>query len=93
MLNRWIVSAFTVLVLTACASATPEQQVIDDAASALGGASHIKSLKSLTIQGTGSAPNAGQNRTPDDELPKLLPKLNELAEAAGPTAYLGPEAS
>jgi hypothetical protein len=31
--------------------------------------------------------------TPYDELLKLLPKLAELAEAAGPTAYLGPEAS
>ena len=30
---------------------------------------------------------------PYDELLKLLPKLAELAEAAGPTAYLGPEAS
>jgi hypothetical protein len=57
------------ITLTACASPTPEQQVIDDAAEALGGASHIRSLKALTIQGTGTAPNAGQNRTPDDELP------------------------
>jgi hypothetical protein len=30
---------------------------------------------------------------PYDELLNLLPKLAELAEAAGPTAYLGPEAS
>jgi len=54
---------------------TPEQQVIDDAAKALGGASHIRSLKALTIQGTGTAPNAGQNRTPDDDLPVW--KVNE----------------
>jgi hypothetical protein len=57
------------LFLCACAPATPEQQVIDDAADALGGASRIRSLNALTIQGTGTAPNAGQNRMPDDELP------------------------
>ena len=69
-MKRLSVSLFLTLILTvACAPPTPEQQVIDDAAKALGGASHIKSLKSLTIQGTGAAPNAGQNRTPDDELP------------------------
>src|SRR5688572_13071848 len=57
------------LLLGACAPATPEQQVIDDAVKALGGASRIRDVKTLTIQGTGAAPNAGQNRTPDDELP------------------------
>jgi hypothetical protein len=57
------------LVTAACARPTPEQQVIDDAAEALGGASKIQNLKTLSIQGTGSAPNVGQNRTPDDELP------------------------
>ena len=67
-MSRYIVFLITLMV-SACAQATPEQQVIDDAAEALGGASRIKSLKALTIQGTGSAPNAGQNRTPDDELP------------------------
>lgn len=74
-MNRWIATALTALVVAACAPPTPEQQVIDDAANALGGASHIKSLKALTIQGTGTAPNAGQNRTPDDDLPVW--KVNE----------------
>ena len=64
------------LSIPACAPPTPEQQVIDDAADALGGASNIRGLKALTIQGTGSAPNAGQNRTPDDELPVW--KVNEF---------------
>ena len=64
------------LSIPACAPPTPEQQVIDDAADALGGASTIRGLKALTIQGTGSAPNAGQNRTPDDELPVW--KVNEF---------------
>ncbi|HET9193970.1 MAG TPA: MBL fold metallo-hydrolase [Vicinamibacterales bacterium] len=62
----------TVLVaslLCACAPATQEQQVIDDAVEAMGGAGRIREVKALTIQGTGTAPNAGQNRTPEDELP------------------------
>ena len=66
-------------LLTACAAATPEQQVIDDAAEALGGAGRIRSAKALTIQGTGSAPNVGQNRTPDDELPVW--KVNEYTRS------------
>jgi hypothetical protein len=36
---------------------------------------------------------ARHTAAPYDELLQLLPKLAELAEAAGPTAYLGPEAS
>lgn len=68
----FVVVAF---LMCACAPATPEQQLIDDATAALGGAPRINSLKALTIQGTGTAPNAGQNRMPDDELPVW--KVNE----------------
>ena len=52
-----------------CASPTPERRIVDDAANALGGASRIQSLTALHVTGSGSAPNAGQNRMPDDELP------------------------
>jgi hypothetical protein len=34
---------------------------------------------------------AGHSDAPYDVLLSLLPKLGELAEAAGPAAYLGPE--
>jgi hypothetical protein len=34
---------------------------------------------------------AGHTDAPYDVLLKLLPKLGELAEPAGPAAYLGPE--
>ncbi len=64
-----------VCMTAACAPATPEQQVIDDAVEAVGGADLIRDLKALTIQATGAAPNAGQNRLPDDELPVW--KINE----------------
>jgi hypothetical protein len=42
---------------------------VDDAAAALGGADRITSLTAIEIVGTGAAPNAGQNRMPEDELP------------------------
>src|SRR5262245_6783504 len=63
--------AFVVIAALAagCSSTPPERQAVDDAAAALGGASRIQTLTSLQISGSGSAPNAGQNRMPDDELP------------------------
>ena len=58
-----------VVLVSACSSAPPERRVIDDAAAALGGADRILALKAIELTGSGSAPNAGQNRMPDDELP------------------------
>jgi hypothetical protein len=55
--------------MNACAPASPARRTIDDAAAALGGADRILSLAALQIVGSGVAPNAGQNRMPDDELP------------------------
>jgi hypothetical protein len=68
-MNRRAAYALITILASACAPAIPEQQVIDDAVEAMGGAGRIRDVKGLTIQGTGTAPNAGQNRTPDDELP------------------------
>jgi len=56
-------------MFAACASAPPERRLIDDAAAALGGADRLTSLRTLVIEATGTAPNAGQNRMPDDDLP------------------------
>lgn len=59
-----------VLTLTsACASTPPERQAVDGAAAALGGLDRIKALKSIAVEGEGDAPNIGQNRMPDSELP------------------------
>jgi hypothetical protein len=68
-MTRICTLAFVACVAVGCSSAPPERQIIDDAAAALGGASRIQSLTALHITGSGSAPNAGQNRMPDDELP------------------------
>ena len=56
-------------VASACTSQPPERKTLDDAATALGGSERIQSLKAIEITGSGDAPNAGQNRMPDDELP------------------------
>src|SRR5687767_8542466 len=51
--------------LVGCTRATPEQQVINDAAEALGGRDRILAVKTLTIEGGGSQGNLGQDMTPD----------------------------
>lgn len=40
--------------LTACAPPTPEQQIINDAAAALGGRENIQAVKTLAIEGEGT---------------------------------------
>ena len=50
--------------LTACAQPTPEQQIIDDAAAALGGADRILAVSTLTFEGEGTRYNLGQDVTP-----------------------------
>jgi len=53
-----------------CASAPPpERALVDQAAAALGGADRIRALKSIRVEGEGDAPNLGQNRMPDSDLP------------------------
>jgi glyoxylase-like metal-dependent hydrolase (beta-lactamase superfamily II) len=49
----------------ACTRPTPEQQVIDDAAAALGGRDRIVAVKTLVIEGEGSNGNLGQDMSPD----------------------------
>src|SRR5262245_63859154 len=66
----------TAILIGACAPASPERGTVDAAADAMGGADRLRSLAVVQIEGTGSAPNAGQNRMPDDELPVW--KVNEF---------------
>jgi glyoxylase-like metal-dependent hydrolase (beta-lactamase superfamily II) len=49
----------------ACSKATPEQQVINDAAAALGGRDRILAVKTLVIEGDGANGNLGQDLTPE----------------------------
>jgi hypothetical protein len=56
-------------IASACASPPPERQLVNDAADALGGADRIRALAAIAVEGEGDAPNVGQNRLPDSELP------------------------
>jgi glyoxylase-like metal-dependent hydrolase (beta-lactamase superfamily II) len=51
--------------LAGCAQPTPEQQFINDAATALGGRSRIEAVKTLTIEGEGVNYNLGQDMKPE----------------------------
>src|SRR3989475_3600289 len=60
----WFV-LFAAATWSACAQSTPEQQVINDAAAALGGSGRIQAVKTLVIEGEGTNGNLGQDMTPD----------------------------
>src|SRR5712691_11406691 len=60
--TTWL--ALFAAALTACTQATPEQQIINDAAAALGGRDRILAVKTLVIEGTGANGNLGQDMTP-----------------------------
>jgi glyoxylase-like metal-dependent hydrolase (beta-lactamase superfamily II) len=63
----WVILAAA--VAGGCSQATPEQQVINEAAEALGGRGPIEAANTLVLEGTGQNRNLGQNRRPDAELP------------------------
>lgn len=55
----------TLVMLTACSTPTPlEQQIVQDAAAALGGAEKLQSIKTLVIEGEGTQYNLGQDVVP-----------------------------
>jgi Metallo-beta-lactamase superfamily len=68
-MSRAIAFILTAVLAGACGSTPPERKAIEDAAAALGGTERVRALTSLQVEGSGPAPNAGQNRLPDDELP------------------------
>ncbi|MSO83325.1 MAG: MBL fold metallo-hydrolase [Acidobacteria bacterium] len=53
-----------IAALTACSRQTPEQQVVNDAAAALGGRDRIAAVKTLVLEGEGTQYNLGQDVTP-----------------------------
>lgn len=58
-----------VVAAAGCSRRPPELQAVVDAADAMGGRDRIMAVKTLTVEGQGSAPNAGQNTMPDSDLP------------------------
>ena len=55
----------TAVAVGGCASPTPEQQIVNDAASALGGRDRILAVKTLVIEGEGTNANFLQDMTPE----------------------------
>ncbi|MBI3048044.1 MAG: hypothetical protein HYY76_07000 [Acidobacteria bacterium] len=53
------------VLLAACAQATPEQQIVNDAAAALGGGERIFAVRTLVLEGEGTQYNLGQDVTPE----------------------------
>ena len=59
----WLV--FILAGAVACTRATPEQQIVNDAASALGGGDKILAVRTIVIEGEGTNGNLGQDMTPE----------------------------
>ena len=57
--------ALVAAALSSCARPSPEQQIINDAAAALGGREKILAVKTLVIEGEGTNGNLGQDMSPE----------------------------
>ena len=64
MTRRTSLALLVAAMLTACAGQTPEQQVVHDAASALGGGDRLLAVRTLVIEGEGTQYNLGQDIAP-----------------------------
>src|SRR5215468_372511 len=73
-IRNWFVTV--IFLFAGCASTPPEKAVINDAATALGGADKIRAVNTLTITGSGENLNLGQNSSPDAPTPVL--KVSEF---------------
>ena len=72
-IRNWFVTA--IVLFAGCASTPPEKAIINDAATALGGAGKIQAVNTLTISGSGENLNLGQNSSPD--VPEPILKVSE----------------
>lgn len=64
MSRKSLASVFVLCLTAACSTATPEQQIVNDAATALGGADRVSAVKTLVLDGTGTQYNLGQDVVP-----------------------------
>jgi len=65
MTRRGLLTLLVAVTLAGCSRATPEQQIVNDAAEALGGAERILAVKTLVLEGTGKQGNLGQDVSPE----------------------------
>jgi glyoxylase-like metal-dependent hydrolase (beta-lactamase superfamily II) len=65
-MSRTILAALlAAAAFTACTTATPEQQIVTDAVSALGGRDRLLAVKTLVLEGGGTNGNLLQDMTPE----------------------------
>lgn len=62
---RHFSTALACIAVTACTAKSPEQQIINDAADAMGGTRRILAVKTLVLEGEGTNGNLGQDMTMD----------------------------
>src|SRR5438876_161359 len=82
-MRRLFQIVFAVVVASGCATPSPEIQVINAAADALGGASKIQSVNTITMEGGGMANNLGQARTPQGDDPVSPAEPTSTFEVTG----------
>jgi glyoxylase-like metal-dependent hydrolase (beta-lactamase superfamily II) len=63
--TAWSSVLAAALLAGACSKPTPERQVVDDAAKALGGRDRVLAVKTLVLEGQGTNGNPGQDMTPE----------------------------
>jgi glyoxylase-like metal-dependent hydrolase (beta-lactamase superfamily II) len=63
MMRSTVLVFAAAVAISACTRLTPEQQIIADAANALGGRSRILAVKTIVIEGEGTNGNLGQDMT------------------------------
>ena len=64
MVRQTFPALLAVVMFAACARPTPEQRVVRDAASALGGVDRLLAVRTLVIEGEGTHYNLGQDVAP-----------------------------
>ena len=64
-MRRVYACALLLAASAACSTAPPEQQIVNDAASALGGRDRILAVRTIVIEGEGINGNLGQDMTPE----------------------------
>jgi len=67
-----LLAIVTAAAVTACTRTPPEQQIVNDAAAALGGRDRVLAVKTLTIEAEGWNGNLGQDMTPEAAGQKFL---------------------
>jgi glyoxylase-like metal-dependent hydrolase (beta-lactamase superfamily II) len=65
-MNRaYLLSVLAAVLAVGCANKTPERQLVDDAAVALGGADRIQTVRTIVMEGEGTQYNLGQDLVPN----------------------------